>query len=538
MVVHNTAKRDQGRRAQLANIQAGRTVAEIVRTTLGPKSMLKMLLDPMGGIVLTNDGNAILREVDVAHPAAKTVIELSRAQDEEVGDGTTSVVLVAGELLSVSEPLLERMLHPTQIVGGYLRALEDALEILENVSIKLDVNDTEELVRVLDSCLTTKFSSRWGKLIPRLALDAARTVCVDLANGKKEIDIKKYAKVEKVPGGEIEDCTVLAGVMLNKDVTHPKMRRLIKNPRVLLLDSPLEYKKGESQTAVEITEEGDWEKLLQQEEEEVKLMCENIIAAGCDVVVTEKGVSDLAQHFLVKAGISVLRRARKTDNNRLARVTGATIVSRPSEIRPEDIGHDCGLFEVQKIGDEYFAFFVECKDPKACTIVLRGGSKDVLNETERNLQDALSVARNLLMEPKLVPGGGAIEMELAARLTEKSATIEGVRQWPYKAVGVALEVIPRTLVQNCGADVVRTMTELRSRHASAGNVSIGIDGETGKIIDVAKPGIWDTFAVKQQMIKTAVEAAAMIIRIDDVLSGITKKKKDGEEGGAPEPQEA
>lgn len=532
LVLQNPAKRDQGRRAQIANIQAGRTMADIVRTTLGPKSMLKMLLDPMGGIVLTNDGNAILREVDVSHPAAKSIIELSRAQDEEVGDGTTSVVVLTGELLSVTEPLLERNLHPTQIVAGYLKALEDCNNIMESVATTLDLSNNEQIITVLKACLGTKFSGRWGQLIPLLALNAVRTVCIERPGGRKEIDIKRFAKVEKIPGGDIEDSAVLEGIVLNKDITHPKMRRRIVKPRIVLLDCPLEYKKGESQTIVEISNEEDWEKILKQEEAEVKKMCDDIIAVGCDVVITEKGISDLAQHFFVKAGISAIRRVRKSDNNRLAKVTGATIVTRTDELCTSDVGTQCGLFEIKKIGDEYFTYFVEADHPEACTIILRGGSKDVLNEVERNLQDALNVARNLYLNPKLVPGGGAIEMELAARLTERITETDDICQWPYKAVAAALEVIPRTLVQNCGADVVRTITALRSKHASPGQAVMGINGETGDIVDVTSFGIWDTFSVKQQVIKTAIEAAAMIVRIDDVLSGTTKNKEGASGAGS------
>lgn len=525
IVVPAAQKRDIGRSAQLANIAAGRTVAEIIRTTLGPKAMLKMLLDPMGGIVLTNDGNAILREIDVGHPAAKSLIELSRAQDEEVGDGTTSVVVLAGRLLAVSEPLLSlHRLHPTQIVSGYLRALEDALSCMDDCAIKLDHSNETQLYEALNSCLRTKFCSAWGDLVAKLALKAAKVVSVKLPNGKTDIDTKRFAKVEKVPGGEFEDSMVLEGIMLNKDVTHPKMRRRIQNPRIVLLDCPLEYKKGESQTSIEITKEEDWAKILEQEELEVRKMCEEIIATKCDVVITEKGVSDLAQHFLVKAGISAIRRVRKTDNNRLARITGATIVTRTDELSSSDVGTDCGLFEVKKIGDEYFAYFVECKNPHACTVLLRGGSKDVLNEVERNFQDAIGVARNLLLEAKLLPGGGAIEMEISSRLMNKSYSVAGLQQKPYQAVAQALRVIPETLLQNAGANVKVGMSKLEAQHANPGNASIGINGETGELADVAKEQIWDTFTVKQQAYKTAIEAAAMIIRIDDILSATSKKK--------------
>jgi len=529
-VLNKNMKRDQGRKAQLTNIQAGKTVAGIVRTTLGPRAMLKMLLDPMGGIVMTNDGNAILREVDVSHPAARNMIELSRAQDEEVGDGTTSVIILAGEMLGVAEPLLEKKLHPTLIVSGYMKALEDALELLKGIASPIDVNDAEAVRGIVRGAIDTKFVSRWGNMISDLALKATQTVCVTNPDGRKEIDVKRFAKVEKISGGDLSQCEVLDGVMFNKDITHPRMRREIKNPRVVLLDCPLEYKKGESQTNVEITKESDWEKLLQQEEEEIRKMCEDIVKVKPDIVITEKGVSDLAQHFLLKANCSCIRRVRKTDNVRIARVTGASICNRTEELTEDMVGSKCGLFQVKKIGDEYFTFMTQCEDPKACSIILRGASKDVLNEMERNLQDAFCVARNIILEPRLLPGGGATEMELASRLKEKAKSIEGTRQYAYRAVADALEVIPRTLAHNCGADVVRVMTDLRARHSSPEGVNWGIDGNKGTVTDVKALGIIDTFAVKQQTLKTAIEAAAMLLRIDDIISGISKKKRDA--GGA------
>mmetsp|Transcript_58166 Transcript_58166/g.100975 ORF Transcript_58166/g.100975 Transcript_58166/m.100975 type:complete len:555 (+) Transcript_58166:122-1786(+) len=525
LVLNKNTKRDMGRKAQLTNIQAGKTVASIVRTTLGPRAMLKMLLDPMGGIVMTNDGNAILREVDVSHPAAKNMIELSRAQDEEVGDGTTSVIILAGEMLGVAEPLIEKKLHPTLIVSGYMKALDDALEIMKTLATQVDTNNHEAMREIVRGAIDTKFVSRWGNLISDLAIKAVQTVCIKMPDGRMEIDVKRYAKVEKIPGGELTQCEVLDGVMFNKDITHPRMRREIKNPRVILLDCPLEYKKGESQTNVEITKEADWEKLLQQEEDEMKKVCDEIIKVKPDLVITEKGVSDLAQHFLLKANISVIRRIRKTDNNRIARVTGAQICNRTEELAESHVGTKCGLFAVKKIGDEYFAFCVECKDATACSIVLRGASKDVLNEMERNLQDAFCVARNIILEPKLLPGGGATELELAAQLKEKAKSIQGTRQYAYRAVADALEVIPRSLAHNCGADVVRVMTDLRARHAAQGGLNWGINGHTGKVADVKELGIIDTFAVKQQTLRTAIEAAAMLLRIDDIISGISKKKR-------------
>lgn len=530
IVLAPNTKRDHGRRTQLANIEAGRSVASIVRTTLGPKSMLKMLLDPLGGITITNDGNAILREIDVTHPAAKSIIELSRAQDEEVGDGTTSVVIVAGEILSMAEELLDQKIHPTLIVKGFVKALEDGLRLMDGMATQLDLADETRLMEVIYASMRTKFSSSWGDVIAKLALKAAQTCVEELPNGRRRVDVKRNARVEKVPGGSAEDCKVFDGIVVQKDVTHAKMRRLIRNPRIVLLDCPLEYKKGESMTNVEITKEDEFEKLLLQEEAEVRKMCDEIAAIGCDLVITEKGVSDLAAHFLIKHNISVIRRVKKTEQNRIAKVAGATIVNRTDEITANDVGTKCGLFQVQKIDDDYWAFLVECEDPKACTIMLRGGSKDTLNEIERNLHDALSVARNILLEGKLLPGGGATEMELAMRLAEQAKELGGLEQWGYTAVAQALEVIPRTLAQNSGADVVRVIAQLRSEHASAGvGVNRGIDGVSGKVVDVVEAGIWDTFAVKSQILKTAVECSSMLMRVDDVLSGIGKAKQ-----GVPE----
>jgi len=439
-------------------------------------------------------------------------------------------------MLVVAEPFLMKNMHPTVLVRAYRQALESALKICDDIAIKIDTSNQEEMKRLVLSCIGTKFTSRYGDLMANLALQAVSRVSVD-EGGRKVIDTKRYAKVEKIPGGEIEECRVLSGVMINKDVTHSKMKRRIENPRIILVDCPLEYKKGESQTNIEITKEEDWEAVLRQEEEYVERICADIIRFKPDIVCTEKGCSDLAQHYLLKAGISVLRRLRKTDNNRIARAVGATIVHRPEELTEEDVGTGAGLFEVRKFGDEYFSFIEECADPKACTILLRGGSKDVLMEIERNLQDAIGVARNVMFEPKLLPGGGATEMAVSQGLIEQSKKIEGVEAWPFRAVGLAMEVIPRTLAQNCGADTVRLLTELRASKAGAANPLLGIDGNTGKIADMSDIGVWDPYSVKTQTIKTAIEAACMLLRIDDIVSGMTSrhKKADAARGGGGGP---
>ncbi|KAJ2699654.1 T-complex protein 1 subunit gamma [Coemansia sp. IMI 203386] len=603
VIVLNTSKqRETGHRAQMSNIAAGKTVADVVRTCLGPRAMLKMLLDPMGGITLTNDGFAILRECEVAHPAAKSMIELSRTQDDEVGDGTTSVIILAGEMLAISAPFLERKIHPVVILRAFQKALDDAQTILREIAVPVDTNDREKMLGLIKSAIGTKFVSRWNDLMCNLALTAVQTVvrrtadfepadteaqapnttstaaagalasaadasdkttadtaaagsvadaadtqtpanaeavavssattaASDAANSAapdvdvREIDIKRFVRVEKVPGGEIEESRVLDGVMINKDVVHPKMRRHIENPRIILLDCPLEYKKGESQTNIEITRESDWTRVLEIEEEQIRAMCEKIAALKPDLVITEKGVSDLAQHYLVKENITALRRMRKTDNNRIARATGATIVSSVDELKEQDVGTSCGLFSVDKIGDEYFSFLTKCKNPKACTILLRGPGKDTLNEIDRNLQDAMCVARNVLFSPYLCPGGGATEMALSVQLAQRAKSdIDGIEQWPYAGVAEAMEVIPRTLIQNGGGNAIRTLTELRAKHA-AGQTTWGVDGEKGVPADMNDYGVWEPLAVKLQTIKTAIDSASLLLRVDDIVSGTSKKSE-------------
>eukprot|EP00871_Galdieria_phlegrea_P002954 jgi/Galph1/365/GphlegSOOS_G5124.1 len=493
-------KRETGRKAQIGNILAAKAVSDTIRTTLGPRAMLKMVLDAMGGIVLTNDGNAVLREIDVSHPAAKT--------------------------------LYREGIHPRIVVNAYFKALDDAIEVIDNIAIKVDPNDEKRINSVIASCIGTKYMSRHKDLMCNLAYTAVKTVATEV-DGKKVVDIKNYARIEKVPGGSVEESCVLRGVMFDKDVTHSKMRRKIVNPKILLLDCPLEYTKLESQANVEITKESDWEALLKQEEIYVEKLCTAIMNLKPDLVITEKGISDLAQHYLMKGDISCIRRVKKTENNRIAKATGATIVSRVEEAKESDLG-TAGLFEVKKIGDEYFTFITECTSPKACTILLRGASKDVLNEIERNLQDALCVARNAIVDSRIVPGGGAVEMHVSHALAEKAKSLEGVIQFPYKAVAQAMEVIPRTLLENCGANVVRALTELRAKHSSTQNTHWGVNGLTGEIVDITELGVWEPYLVKVQTIKTAVESAALLLRIDDIVSGISKKKEGA--GNETQPQ--
>lgn len=309
-----------------------------------------------------------------------------------------------------ARPFMEMNIHPTIVVSAYYKALDFAKRVLESIAKPIDITKDEDVLIALQNCIGTKFSSRWGQLIADLTIKATKIVLREGAKNKLNLEIKRYARVEKIPGGTLEECTVLDGVMVNKDITHPKMRRQIRNPRIILLDCPLEYKKGESQTNMELKTENAMCEALEQEQEEIALTCNNILKWKPDIVITEKGISDLAQHFLLKGNVSCIRRVRKTDNVRIARVSGAKIVNRPEELQESDVGTQCGLFDIRKIGDDYFSFFVECKNPTACTIMLRGASKDVLNEMERNLHDCLGVSKNIYTDPRLVPGGGASEM--------------------------------------------------------------------------------------------------------------------------------
>uniref|UniRef100_A0A8C5XIG4 T-complex protein 1 subunit gamma n=1 Tax=Microcebus murinus TaxID=30608 RepID=A0A8C5XIG4_MICMU len=461
LVLSQNTKCESRRKVQSGNINAAKTIADIIRTCLGPKSMIKMLSAPMGSIMMTNDAIP-MGKIQVQHPAAKSMIEISQTQDEEVGDGTTSVIILAGEMLSVAEHFLEQQMHPTVVISAYRKALDDMISTLKKMSTPVDVNNHDRMLNIINSSITTKPISRWSSSACSIALDDVKIVQFE-ENGRKEIDIKKYARAKKISGGIIEDSCVLRGVMINKDVTHPLIQRYIKNPCVVLLDSSLEYKKGENQTDIEITREEDFTQILQMEEE-----------------------------------------IRKTDNNCIARACGAWIVSQPEELREDDVGTGAGLLEIKKIGDEYFAFITECKDPKACTILPQGASKEILWEVERNLQDAMQVCRNILLDPQLVPGGGASEMAVAHALTKKSKAMTGVEQWPYRAVAQTLDVIPRILIQNYGASTLHLLTSLWAKHTQENCETWGINGETGTLVDMKELGIWEPLAVKLQTYKTAV----------------------------------
>lgn len=519
MFGRNTKREDDVTMVRWQNIKAAKMVAEVVRTSLGPSAMLKMLMDPMGGVVMTNDGNAILREIIVQHPVAKMMVEIARTQDEEVGDGTTSVIILCGQILSEVEKYLGTI-HPVIIIRELRNALDDILVFLHEISKPVDTKNRDEMLSLIKSTLGTKFlGTSWSKMACEMALKAVDIVR-ETQKDRERIDIKSFARVEKVPGGTLEDSGVFEGVMINKDILHPNMRRMILNPRILLLNSSLEYKKGESVTNAELLKEGDFTKMLQIEEEYITNQCEVIAALKPDLVLTEKGMSDLAIHHLAKAKISAIRRVKKMDLARLSRATGATIMSRVEEIGEQHIGVGAGLFIVRTIGDEYFSFITDCKDTKACTIVLRGPSKDILHEVERNLQDAMNVARNIYTDPSVVPGGGAVEMKLYTKVITSKSGME-TEDCPYSTVPTALKIIPQTLLENAGSNVMHSMSRLELAHVKG--EMLAVDGANGSLVTADELGVWEPTRVKSQIFKTAVETAVQILKIDEIVSG-TKSK--------------
>ncbi|MES1920864.1 hypothetical protein MHBO_002486 [Bonamia ostreae] len=520
LILNKNAQRETGKEAQMGIITASKAIADIVRSTLGPKAMLKMLLDPTGSVVLTNDGASILREIEVRHPAAKSLIELSRTQDEQVGDGTTSVVVLAGELMEAVRPLLSGGMHPSVIVGAYRRAADLSLQALKKCAREVDPTDPKQLLSFAVTALGTKQVSRFGNLIPRLAVEAVRTVSFE-ESGKRTSDLRALVKVEKVAGGEIDSSRVLKGVMLNKDILHAAMRRRIENPRIMLLDCPLEYKKAESETNIEMNRAEDWRKYLDLEEEHIRKLCEAITALEPDIVICEKGVSDIAQHFLLQKNVSVLRRVRKSDLHRLAMATGARVGSNSTSMKETDLGKKCALFEVRKLGDDYWSFFENCDSPKACSVLLRGSSSEGLAEIERNLTDAMGVVRNIIMDPRVVPGAGASEMAMSTVLRKQSREESEAAARVFACAASALEIIPKTLGENAGANVSQVIAKLRSAHEENDSL-LGVDGDSGEVCDVSELGVFEPFSVKQQAIKTAFETATVLLRIDDILSGVSK----------------
>ncbi|MFZ3169006.1 MAG: thermosome subunit beta [Candidatus Methanoperedens sp.] len=513
-ILREGSQRTKGREAQNNNIMAAKAVAAAVRTTLGPKGMDKMLVDSMGDIVITNDGATILKEMDIEHPAAKMIVEVAKTQDDEVGDGTTTAAVLAGEFLKNAEELLEMGVHPTVIASGYRLASIKAKEILQTLAKKVTSDDKDLLLKIAATAITGKGAEASKDVFANLTVNAVLAV-VDIENGKKVVDIDDI-KVEKKVGGSVEDSELIEGMVIDKERVHTNMPKKITDARILLINEALEIKKTEVDAEISIKSPDQLQLFLDQEEQMIHDMVTKVINSGANVLFVQKGIDDIAQHYLAKAGIYAARRVKKSDMDKLARATGAKILTSLKEITDSDLGK-AGLVEEKKIGDEAMTYVTECHNPKAVSIILRGGTEHVADEAERALHDALRVVGVAIEDETLVAGGGSPEIELALRLREYASTLKGREQLAVAKFAEALEVIPRTLAENAGLDPINMLVEMRSQHEK-GNKTAGLNVFTGKVVDMWKEGVVEPLRVKTQAISSGTEAATMILRIDDVLS--------------------
>jgi thermosome len=514
LILREGSQRTRGREAQNNNIMAAKAVAAAVRTTLGPKGMDKMLVDSLGDIVITNDGATILKEMDIEHPAAKMIVEVAKTQDDEVGDGTTTAAVLAGEFLKNAEELLEAGVHPTVIASGYRLASIKAKEILQTLAKPVTMEDRELLLKIAATAITGKGAEAQKDVFANLSVNAILAV-VDKENGKYTVDVEDV-KVEKKVGGSIEASELIEGMVIDKERVHTNMPKKVKDAKILLLNEALEIKKTEVDAEISIKSPDQLQSFLDQEEQMLHDMVNKVINSGANVVFVQKGIDDIAQHYLAKAGVYAARRVKKSDMDKLARATGAKILTSLKEIGESDLGK-AGLVEEKKIGEEAMTYVTECHNPKAVSIILRGGTEHVVDEAERALHDALRVVGVAIEDEKLVAGGGSPEVELALRLREYSATLTGREQLAVSKFAEALEIIPRTLAENAGLDPINMLVEMRSRHEK-GKKTAGLNVFTGKVVDMWEEGVVEPLRVKTQAIDSATEAATMILRIDDVLS--------------------
>ncbi len=514
LILREGSQRTRGREAQNNNIMAAKAVAAAVRTTLGPKGMDKMLVDSLGDIVITNDGATILKEMDIEHPAAKMIVEVAKTQDDEVGDGTTTAAVLAGEFLKNAEELLEAGVHPTVIASGYRLAAVKAKEILQTLAKPVTLKDKDLLLKIAATAITGKGAEASKDVFANLSVNAILAV-VNKENSKYTVDVEDV-KVEKKVGGSVEESELIEGMVIDKERVHTNMPKKVKDAKILLLNEALEIKKTEVDAEISIKSPDQLQLFLDQEEQMLHDMVNRVIDSGANVVFVQKGIDDIAQHYLAKAGVYATRRVKKSDMDKLARATGAKILTSLKEINDSDLGK-AGLVEEKKIGEEAMTYVTECHNPKAVSIILRGGTEHVVDEAERALHDALRVVGVAIEDETLVAGGGSPEIELALRLREYSATLKGREQLAVSKFAEALEVIPRTLAENAGLDPINMLVEMRSQHEK-GNKTAGLNVFTGKVVDMWKEGVVEPLRVKIQAINSGTEAATMILRIDDVLS--------------------
>jgi archaeal chaperonin len=530
-VMSEGSQRILGRDAMRVNIAIGYAVANIIKTTLGPKGMDKMLVSDLGDIVITNDGATILEEMNVEHPAAKLMVEVAKTQDKEVGDGTTTSVVIAGNLLKKAGDLLDQNIHPTSVIKGYDLACKKAQETLKKVSEKVALDDTVTLKKIALVSMGSKGIGNEAEKskIAELVVNSLKQV-LEKTDGKVTVDIERV-KIEKKAGGEVLDTSMINGVLVDKEVVHAGMPKMVKNAKIALLDAALEIEKTETDAKIEITNPSQMEAFLKQEEKMLKEMVEKITATGATVVFCQKGIDDLAQHYLSKAGIMAVRRVKKSDMEKLARATGAKIASSLEDLSDKDLGFAGDVVE-RKIAGESMVFAENCKDPKSVTLFVRGGTDHVVSEVERAVRDAIGAVASSLEDGAFVTGGGSVEMELSKELMSYATEIGGREQLAIQAFAEALESIPRTLAENAGMDPIDTLVTLRNKHKDKDGKFNGVDVMSGKVGDMVKLGILEPAKVKKQAIASATETARLILRIDDIISSRGKSAAGGP-GGMP-----
>ncbi len=530
MILKEGSERTRGRDAQRNNIMAAKVIAEAVRTTLGPRGMDKMLVDTLGDVVITNDGATILDEMDVEHPAAKMLVEVAKTQDEEVGDGTTSAVVLAGELLSQAEKLLDQDVHATVIIKGYRMAQARALEILEKIGKAVDPEDAKTLRNIAITSMTGKGAEAAREELADLAVKGVKLVA-EKTDGKFDIDID-HVKLEKKEGGSATDSALINGILIDKERVHPSMPKRVEKAKVALVNQAFEIEKTETDAKINITSPDQLRQFLEEEENMLKKMVDKVKEVGANVLLCQKGIDDLAQHYLAKAGILAARRVKESDMEKLSRATGGNVVTSLKELTKADLG-EAGLVEERKIAGDEMVFVENCKNPKAVTILIRGGTEHVVDEIERALHDAVSVVAEVMKHPKVVAGGGASEIAICKELDEYAKTVGGREGLAVQAFSEALKAIPRSLGENAGLDPIDIMQDLVAAAAEKGP-SMGIDVFTGKIKDMYKENVIEAQSVKSQALKSACDAAMMILRIDDVIASKELEKEKTPPGGGGE----
>ena len=529
-ILKEDTQRSKGRDARKANIMAAQIMAEILKTTLGPRGMDKMLIDSLGDITITSDGATVLDQIDVQHPAAKMIIEIAKTQDKEVGDGTTTSVVLAGELLKKAGELLDQNIHPSVIIAGYQKASEKALETLEGVAIDVDMDDRETLMKLANTSIRSKAVASARVHLSGIVINAIKLITEE-RDGRVIADVENVQIVKK-EGKSLEETELVRGIIVDKEVVHDGMPRRVKNAKIALVDAALEIEKTEIDAEIRIKTPEGVKAFLDQETEMLKKMVDRVVASGATVLLTQKGIDDVAQHFLAKAGIMVARRVKKSDMEKLAKATGARMVNNLQDLKKTDLG-SCGLVEERKVGNDKMIFVEECRDPAAVAIFIRAGLERMIDEAGRSLNDALYVISDVAELPKMVPGGGAIEMEIAKEVRGYARQVGGREQLAIEAFADALEVIPRTLAENAGLDILDTMVAMKAAHEKKNGLKMGVNVFKGGVADMLKEGVVEPLAVKLQAIKSCVEVTGMILRIDDVVAAQSSGGGPGGPGGGP-----